>query len=96
MVRAGVLTDRGEAKTGKGRQFRTLVFHSLRHTFNSTLAHQGVPIELRRELTGHSSDEKYTRFDLAPLKKAIDKLPRLLQQPTVKARKRERAESKRR
>ncbi len=89
MVRAGIFTDRGEAKTGKGRQFRTLVFHSLRHTFNSTLANQGVSIELRRELTGHSSDEmnrKYTHFDLAPLKDAIDKLPRLWKKPTAAAR----------
>lgn len=97
MVRAGIFTERGEAKTGKGRQFRTLVFHSLRHTFNSTLANQGVPIELRRELTGHSSDEmnrKYTHFDLAPLKEAIDKLPRLRKQPLSRAGKHEKAHAK--
>ena len=86
MLRAGVLSARGEEKTGKGRQFRRLVFHSLRHTFNSTLANQGVSIELRRELTGHSSNamnQKYTHIDLAPLKAAIDKLPRL-QKPASK------------
>lgn len=84
MIRAGVISERGAEKTGRGRQFRTLVFHSLRHTFNSTLANQGVSIELRRELTGHSSDamnRKYTHFDLAPLKAAIDMLPRLLKPP---------------
>ena len=81
MLRAGVDSELGEEKTGKGRQFRRLVFHSLRHTFNSTLANQGVSIELRRELTGHSSDamnRKYTHFELARLKAAIDTMPRLL------------------
>jgi hypothetical protein len=31
---AGVYSDRGVEKKGKGRQFRTLGFHSLRHTGN--------------------------------------------------------------
>jgi integrase len=90
MVQAGVVSELGEEKTGKGRQFRRLVFHSLRHTFNSTLANQGVSIELRRELTGHSSDamnRKYTHFDLAPLKAAIEKMPKLLKPPKAKRKK---------
>ncbi len=38
MAKAGVHGDRGAEKSGKGRQFKTLGFHSLRHTFVSELA----------------------------------------------------------
>jgi integrase len=38
MAAAGIYSDRGVEKRGKGRQFKTLGFHSLRHTFVSELA----------------------------------------------------------
>jgi len=40
---AGVYSDRRIEKKGKGCQFRTLGFHSLRHTFVSELGHADVP-----------------------------------------------------
>jgi integrase len=43
----------GQPKRGKGRTFFRLGFHSLRHTFNSSMANAGVSVELRAKLTGH-------------------------------------------
>ncbi|MHB8519208.1 MAG: tyrosine-type recombinase/integrase [Limisphaerales bacterium] len=64
---------------GKGvRNFTKRTFHSLRHSFNSTLANAGVAEEIRMKLTGHSSkamNDRYTHLDVAPLKKAISALP---------------------
>ena len=42
MREAGIDTAPGEVKTGKGRRFNKLSFHSLRHSFNSILANEGV------------------------------------------------------
>ena len=78
MVKAGI-----DSKTSKGqgnRQFSKVSFHSLRHSFNSILANQGVPQETRMALTGHSSVEinnDYTHLDLPKLKSAIGALPSL-------------------
>ncbi|HEY3860863.1 MAG TPA: tyrosine-type recombinase/integrase [Verrucomicrobiae bacterium] len=64
---------------GKGtRNFTRRTFHSLRHTFNSTLANAGVPQEVRKELTGHSSDamnQRYTHLKVESLKKAMKAMP---------------------
>jgi integrase len=64
---------------GKGKQkFNRLTFHSLRHSFNSTLANAGVHQEIRMKLTGHSSvgmNDRYTHHALKPLEAAIDLLP---------------------
>ena len=66
---------------GKGtRKFTKLTFHSLRHSFNSTLANAGVSQEVRCKLTGHSSwamNDRYTKFNIPPLKSAIEKMPTL-------------------
>ena len=59
MEKAEVRSDRGVEKSGKGRQFKTLGFHSLRHTFVSELANADVPADVRRQISGHS-DEKGT------------------------------------
>jgi integrase len=79
MRQAGIDTQTGK---GKGeRQFSALTFHSLRHSFNSALANAGVDQELRMKLTGHKTIEVnagYTHHELAPLKQAINKLPKLL------------------
>ena len=78
MATAGI--DPQKSK-GKGtRIFSKLSFHSLRHTFNSTLANSGVQQEIRTALTGHSSVEinnDYTHFDVEPLQQAIRLLPTL-------------------
>ncbi|MDB6126520.1 MAG: hypothetical protein JWM35_416 [Verrucomicrobia bacterium] len=79
MKEAGIATEAGERKVkGKGRTFNKLSFHSLRHTFNSELANQGVPQDVRRMLTGHSSDrmnDRYSHFDGKTLVEAVQKLP---------------------
>jgi integrase len=60
--------------------FRAKSFHSLRHSFTSTLADAGVSADLRMKLTGHRSLGEhlgYTHMELAALRGAIDLLPRL-------------------
>ena len=65
---------------GKARTKNSLSFHSLRHSFNSIMANQGVAGEVRRKLTGHSSDEmnqNYTHLELEKLREAVDVMPDL-------------------
>jgi integrase len=84
MVQAGIDVPRGRVKTGKGRQFRRLGFHSLRHSFNTGLANRGVSQEIRRALIGHASDatnERYTHFSSEVLMAAVKKIPRLENEP---------------
>ena len=71
----------GAEKEGKGRRFQKLGFHSLRHSFISRLANSEVPVDLRRMLAGHSSDQihrRYVYLDLSLQEKAIGKLPSVL------------------
>lgn len=69
---------------GKGkRKFNCLTFHSLRHSFNSTLANAGVNQEIRMKLTGHSSfgiNDRYTHHSLKPLEDAISTMPSFSEQ----------------
>jgi integrase len=64
---------------GKGvRNFTKRTFHSLRHSFNSVLANAGVAEEVRRKMTGHSSqmmNQKYTHLEMDTLKGAMDSFP---------------------
>ena len=64
---------------GEGvRRFSKLTFHSLRHSFNSELANEGVNQEKRMALAGHKSknvNDIYTHHDIEQLRKAIEKLP---------------------
>jgi integrase len=62
---------------GKGRQFQTLGFHSLRHSFVSRLANAEVSADVRKQIVGHSSDEihqRYVHLELALQKSALSKL----------------------
>jgi len=80
IVQAGIEIPLGRTKHGKGRQFRRLGFHSLRHSFNTVLANQGVTQEIRRVLIGHASDstnERYTHLSPDVLMGAVTKIPRL-------------------
>ena len=73
-------TGSGE-RTGKGRQFRALGFHSFRHAFISRLANADVPADVRKSIAGHSSDEihrRYVHLETATQRRAIDRLPSLL------------------
>jgi hypothetical protein len=70
---AGVYSDRGVEKKGKGRQFRTLGFNSLRHTFVSELANASAPADVRRQISGHNDEkvhERYTHLDVETKRRA--------------------------
>lgn len=77
---AGIDRRAGREKTGKGRTFFRLGFHSLRHTFNSMMADAGVSIELRAKLTGHTTlamNDRYTHLADATKRRAIESIPSL-------------------
>jgi integrase len=72
--------DAGVAQGLGVRRFSKLSFHSLRHSFNSSLANSDVSQELRMKLAGHRSEAVntgYSHLDLPGLKAAVDKLPGL-------------------
>jgi len=67
----------GDAQMGK-RRFNPKTYHSLRHSFVSLMAVEGVSPELRQKLAGHSSEKVhagYTHHELAQLSEAIGKIP---------------------
>ena len=78
-------SDRGVEKKGKGRPFKTLGFHSLRHTFVSELANADVPADVRRQISGHSDEkihERYTHLDVDTRRRAVAHL-RPLNEPGI-------------
>lgn len=80
MTKAKVFAEQGEERKGKGRRFRSLGFHSLRHTNPSELANAGVPSEVRQKITGHKDEAVhagYTHLQLETSRKALKKLPRI-------------------
>jgi integrase len=83
MAKANVRSPLGVEKTGAGRQFRKLTFHSLRHTCISRLANAGIGADTRKEMVGHSSgsDEvhcRYVHMGLDLQRDAVSKMPSLL------------------
>jgi len=81
MAQARVAAGSGRSRNqGLGRSTSGLSFHALRHTFNSNLANLDVSQEDRQKLTGHASADQnthYTHKEIAALRNAIDKIPRL-------------------
>ena len=78
MKKAVVVAPAGREKEGRGRQVRTKSFHSLRHTFVSTMANSDIPADLRKEFAGHDTDEvhhRYVHFTLEKQREALAKLP---------------------
>lgn len=74
MAAAGIYSDRGVEKKGKGRQFKPLGFHSLRHTFVFELANADVPADVRRQISGHSDEKirkRYTHLDVDTKRRAV-------------------------
>jgi integrase len=74
MKKAGIKPGQGVEKDGKGRRFKTLGFHSLRHTFVSELANADVPADVRRQISGHNDEkihERYTHLDLDTKRRAL-------------------------
>jgi integrase len=58
-----------------GRQSDRIDFHALRGTFISAMQREGVPMEVRKAITGHASSEvhieAYMTYDLGVLAKAV-------------------------
>jgi integrase len=81
MAKASIEAGVAREKLGaKGRTISLRSWHSLRHSFNSALANQGVSQELRQKLTGHSSAEMntlYTHHELETIRRAVAAIPRL-------------------
>ena len=80
MSKANIDPQSSKAGIGKARTKNSLSFHSLRHSFNSILANEDIAGEVRRKLTGHSSDEmnqNYTHLELEKLREAVNVMPEL-------------------
>jgi integrase len=81
MEKAGVSgATHAKEKPGKGRNFKELTFHSLRHSYISWMANEGVSKEVRKKLAGHTSNchDRYTHLELDHLRKQLSTFPRLL------------------
>jgi integrase len=80
MREAGIENEKLRVQSGAGRTFYKYGFHSLRHTFNTTLMNLGVAQELRMKLSGHASEEmnaRYSHAELDTLRAAVAKIPTL-------------------
>jgi integrase len=73
-----------EAKVPKTRTLNakqgTLSFHSLRHSFVTWMSNAEVPAEVRKKMSGHSTDAAhaaYTSLEIGTLTAAVAKLPDL-------------------
>lgn len=63
-----------------GRSSHSLSFHSLRHTFNSSMFNGGVSQEMRMKIVGHADTKTnagYTHAELTALRKAVEAVPSL-------------------
>jgi integrase len=81
MDKAGIEVPLGVKKTDKGRQFKKLSFHSLRHSFVSRLANAEINSDIRKKFVGHSSDrvhDGYTHLELSLQAAAMEKLSSVL------------------
>jgi integrase len=82
--KAKIAIDVGAEKSGKGRQFKRLGFHSLRHSFVSELANADVAAEIRQKISGHNSEEihaRYTHLELETKRRAMTKMRQITQRP---------------
>lgn len=80
MTKAGIVTKSGKKKTGKGRQMSKKTFHSLRHTFTTSLAESGAADAVTKSMTGHTTDEAFRRYihlGLDAQRKALSALPKI-------------------
>jgi integrase len=84
LAKAGMREKVSSRSSKKGRDKKrkrnSLNFHSLRHTGNSLLANAGVGRELRKSLTGHTSEsvhDGYTHLEVETRRAALDEMPDL-------------------
>ena len=78
MRKAGVSAHEVEGVGVRKQSKRS--FHSLRHSFASVMANEGVPEETRMQLIGHTTKavhRGYTHLELETLANAMNKLPGL-------------------
>ncbi len=72
---AGVERTKREKVAGsKGQSWTDKTYHSFRHTANTMLAEAGIPYEIRKDITGHSSaamNERYTHRAASTLANAL-------------------------
>lgn len=76
ILEAAGVKGRHIAGKGKGRSFNSKTFHSTRHTCNSALARAGVPVDIRKLITGHAAVATniiYTHLDDQTKGKALTK-----------------------
>lgn len=72
-----IVVATGRKATGKGRTFRKLGFHSLRHSMISNLANVDVSADVRQAMAGHSSDDihrRYVHLDVSAQRAAVKRI----------------------
>ncbi|MBL9183029.1 MAG: tyrosine-type recombinase/integrase [Verrucomicrobiaceae bacterium] len=77
-VSRGQKREHVEGKAGRSAHSRS--FHSLRHTFNSSMFNGGISQETRMKLVGHvdaKTNAGYTHAELTALRRAVDAVPSL-------------------
>lgn len=77
-VSRGRTREHVDGKAGRSAHARS--FHSLRHTFNSSMFNGGVSQETRMKLVGHAdakTNSDYTHAELTALRRAVDAVPGL-------------------
>jgi integrase len=84
LANAGLREKVSSRNKGKGRDSKrnrnALSFHSLRHTGNSLLANAGIDRELRKSITGHTSEsihDDYTHLEIETRRAAVNIIPDL-------------------
>lgn len=78
IAKAGIVQETVEARGKSGHSFNKFTFHSLRHSFVSTLANAGIAPDVRQLLAGHSDEKShavYTHTQIATLRAAVTKIP---------------------
>ena len=80
ILREGSKRDDKGKRIGKGRQVRSLTFHSFRHTAASAVFNSEAIKEVQRRVTNHARGgviDRYTHVDLDLIKQAVTLIPRL-------------------
>jgi integrase len=80
VLRKGSERDKKGKRIGKGRQVRSLTFHSFRHTAASAVFNSEAVREVARRVSNHARGgalERYLHQDLAPIREATKLIPRL-------------------
>ena len=80
LAKAGIQQETIAAGGKAGHEFNRYTFHSLRHSFVSSLANAGIAPDVRQLLSGHADERShavYTHTQVETLRRAIDALPKL-------------------